>query len=196
MVLRSHHSIDVSAHASGLQEEVKQRKLAVKVCAESLVSLERPIHVLGPLVTDIALAADHITSAIGVAMAGGHGKAMLCHVTPKEHLGLPNAEDVREGQIAYKIAAHAAEIARHRTGVRDRDAELSRARYGFDWNRPFDLSLDPERAREYHHKTLPADIYKQAEFWSMCGPKHRPMQTTITDEDLTELGKVLLLQKP
>ena len=152
---------------------------------------EAPFYVLGPLVTDIAPGYDHITSAIGAAIAGWHGTAMLCYVTPKEHLGLPNAEDVREGLIAYKIAAHAADIARHRPGARDRDDELSRARYAFDWNRQFELSLDPERAKEYHDETLPADIYKQAEFCSMCGPKHCPMQTKITDEDLEGLQKVL-----
>jgi phosphomethylpyrimidine synthase len=120
-------------------------------------------------------------------MAGWYGTAMLCYVTPKEHLGLPNPEDVRNGLIAYKIAAHAADIARHRPGARDRDDELSRARYSFDWNKQFALSLDPERAREYHDETLPADIYKQAKFCSMCGPKHCPMQTKITDEDLQNL---------
>ena len=152
---------------------------------------EAPFYVLGPLVTDIAPGYDHITSAIGAAMAGWHGTAMLCYVTPKEHLGLPNAEDVREGLIAYKIAAHAADIARHRPGARDRDDELSRARYNFDWNKQFELSLDPERAKEYHDETLPADIYKQAEFCSMCGPKHCPMQTKITDADLEGLEDVL-----
>ncbi len=152
---------------------------------------EAPFYVLGPLVTDIAPGYDHITSAIGAAMAGWHGTAMLCYVTPKEHLGLPNAEDVREGLIAYKIAAHAADIARHRPGARDRDDELSRARYNFDWNKQFELSLDPERAKEYHDETLPADIYKQAEFCSMCGPKHCPMQTKITDKDLDLLEKSL-----
>ncbi|WP_320676020.1 phosphomethylpyrimidine synthase ThiC [Prochlorococcus sp. MIT 1300] len=152
---------------------------------------EAPFYVLGPLVTDIAPGYDHITSAIGAAMAGWYGTAMLCYVTPKEHLGLPNPEDVREGLIAYKIAAHAADIARHRPGARLRDDELSRARYSFDWNKQFDLSLDPERAREYHDETLPADIYKQAEFCSMCGPKHCPMQTKITDEDIAELEKAL-----
>ncbi|QNJ27913.1 phosphomethylpyrimidine synthase ThiC [Synechococcus sp. A15-24] len=152
---------------------------------------EAPFYVLGPLVTDIAPGYDHITSAIGAAMAGWHGTAMLCYVTPKEHLGLPNAEDVREGLIAYKIAAHAADIARHRPGARDRDDELSRARYNFDWNKQFELSLDPERAKEYHDETLPADIYKQAEFCSMCGPKHCPMQTKITEEDIEGLEKVL-----
>lgn len=152
---------------------------------------EAPFYVLGPLVTDIAPGYDHITSAIGAALAGWHGTAMLCYVTPKEHLGLPNAEDVREGLIAYKIAAHTADIARHRPGARDRDDELSRARYAFDWNRQFELSLDPERARSYHDETLPADIYKQAEFCSMCGPKHCPMQTKITDEDVAALEQVL-----
>jgi phosphomethylpyrimidine synthase len=116
---------------------------------------------------------------------------MLCYVTPKEHLGLPNAEDVRNGLIAYKIAAHAADIARHRPGARDRDDELSKARYNFDWNRQFELALDPDRAREYHDETLPADIYKTAEFCSMCGPKFCPMQTKVDADALTELEKFL-----
>ena len=152
---------------------------------------EAPFYVLGPLVTDIAPGYDHITSAIGAAMAGWYGTAMLCYVTPKEHLGLPNAEDVRNGLIAYKIAAHAADIARHRPGARDRDDELSRARYNFDWNRQFELSLDPERAKEYHDETLPEDVYKTAEFCSMCGPKFCPMQTKIEDGELEELLKFL-----
>lgn len=152
---------------------------------------EAPFYVLGPLVTDIAPGYDHITSAIGAAMAGWYGTAMLCYVTPKEHLGLPNAEDVRNGLIAYKIAAHAADIARHRPGARDRDDELSRARYNFDWNRQFELSLDPERAKEYHDETLPEDIYKTAEFCSMCGPKFCPMQTKIEDAELAELQAFL-----
>ncbi len=155
---------------------------------------EAPFYVLGPLVTDIAPGYDHITSAIGAAMAGWYGTAMLCYVTPKEHLGLPNPDDVREGLIAYKIAAHAADIARHRAGARDRDDQLSKARYEFDWNKQFELSLDPERAKEYHDETLPADIYKQAEFCSMCGPKHCPMQTKITDKDIEKLEDVLSLQ--
>ncbi len=152
---------------------------------------EAPFYVLGPLVTDIAPGYDHITSAIGAAMAGWYGTAMLCYVTPKEHLGLPNAEDVRNGLIAYKIAAHAADIARGRPGARDRDDELSRARYNFDWNRQFELALDPERAREYHDETLPADIYKTAEFCSMCGPKFCPMQTKVDADALSELEKFL-----
>ena len=152
---------------------------------------EAPFYVLGPLVTDISPGYDHISSAIGAAMAGWYGTAMLCYVTPKEHLGLPNPEDVREGLIAYKIAAHAADIARHRSGVRDRDDELSKARYEFDWNRQFELSLDPERARQFHDETLPEEIFKKAEFCSMCGPKHCPMNNKITDQDLDELDKVI-----
>ncbi|MDX2272143.1 MAG: phosphomethylpyrimidine synthase [Cyanobacteriota bacterium] len=155
---------------------------------------EAPFYVLGPLVTDIAPGYDHITSAIGAALAGWYGTAMLCYVTPKEHLGLPDAEDVRNGLIAYKIAAHAADIARHRPGSRDRDDQLSQARYQFDWNRQFELSLDPERARAYHDETLPADIYKTAEFCSMCGPKFCPMQTKVDAEALTELEGFLARQ--
>src|SRR3989338_4811582 len=132
---------------------------------------EAPFYVLGPLVTDIAPGYDHITSAIGAALAGWSGAAMLCYVTPKEHLGLPNPEDVRAGIIAYKIAAHAADIARHRPGVTQRDDELSKARYAFDWKKQFELSLDPDRAHEYHDETLPNEYFKSAEFCSMCGPK-------------------------
>ncbi|MDY0195429.1 MAG: phosphomethylpyrimidine synthase ThiC [Sulfurovaceae bacterium] len=132
---------------------------------------EAPFYILGPLVTDIAAGYDHISSAIGAAVGGWHGAAMLCYVTPKEHLGLPNAHDVREGIIAYKIAAHAADIARGRKGARDVDDEMSDARYRFDWNRQFELALDPDRAKEYHDETLPQDVFKDAEFCSMCGPK-------------------------
>jgi len=132
---------------------------------------EAPFYILGPLVTDIAAGYDHISSAIGAAVGGWHGASMLCYVTPKEHLGLPNAEDVRNGIIAYKIAAHAADIARGRKGARDIDDEMSDARYAFDWPKQFELSLDPERAREYHDETLPQDVFKEAEFCSMCGPK-------------------------
>src|SRR6202043_4144420 len=116
---------------------------------------EAPFYTLGPLVTDIAPGYDHITSAIGAAMIGMYGAAMLCYVTPKEHLGLPNAEDVKQGVIAYKIAAHAADVARHRPGARDRDDALSHARYKFDWEKQFALSLDPETARSMHDETLP-----------------------------------------
>jgi phosphomethylpyrimidine synthase len=132
---------------------------------------EAPFYVLGPLVTDVAPGYDHITSAIGAAVAGFHGAAMLCYVTPKEHLGLPNVEDVKQGVIAYRIAAHAADVARKRQGARDWDDALSRARFAFDWNEQFRLALDPETARAYHDETLPAEGYKTAAFCSMCGPK-------------------------
>ncbi len=130
-----------------------------------------PFYTLGPLVTDIAPGYDHITSAIGAAMIGWHGASMLCYVTPKEHLGLPNEKDVKDGIIAYKIAAHAADVARHRPGARDRDDALSYARYTFDWEKQFELSLDPQTARSMHDETLADDYYKEAKFCSMCGPK-------------------------
>jgi phosphomethylpyrimidine synthase len=144
---------------------------------------EAPFYTLGPLVTDISPGYDHISSAIGAAMIGWYGSDMLCYVTPKEHLGLPNANDVREGVIAYKIAAHAADVARGRKGARDRDDALSRARYTFDWNEQFRLSLDPERAREYHDETLPAEYFKSAEFCGMCGPKFCSMHHSKTIEE-------------
>jgi phosphomethylpyrimidine synthase len=144
---------------------------------------EAPFYTLGPLVTDIAPGYDHISSAIGAAMIGWHGADMLCYVTPKEHLGLPNAEDVRQGVVAYKIAAHAADVARGRRGARDRDDALSRARYAFDWNEQFRLALDPERAREYHDETLPAEYFKSAEFCAMCGPKFCSMHHSRAIEE-------------
>ena len=152
-----------------------------------------PFYVLGPLVIDISPGYDHISSAIGAAIAGQHGASMLCYVTPKEHLGLPDAKDVREGVIAYKIAAHAADVARHRPGARDRDDALSKARYEFDWNRQFELSLDPERAREMHDETLPQETFKSAKFCSMCGPKFCSMRINedmrkMAPEELTELA--------
>jgi phosphomethylpyrimidine synthase len=145
-----------------------------------------PFYVLGPLVTDFAPGYDHITSCIGAALAGWAGAAMLCYVTPKEHLGLPNREDVKQGLIAYKIAAHSADIARKRKGARDRDDALSKARFEFDWNRQFELSLDPDTARAYHDETLPAETFKSAHFCSMCGPKYCSMKIT---EEIRELAK-------
>ena len=139
---------------------------------------EAPFYVLGPLVTDIAPGYDHITSAIGAALAAEAGAAMLCYVTPKEHLGLPNKDDVRQGVIAYKIAAHAGDIARGRKNVRNRDDELSKARFAFDWNRQFELSLDPATARAMHDETLPQEVFKSAKFCSMCGPKFCSMAVT------------------
>ncbi|MDD5405825.1 MAG: phosphomethylpyrimidine synthase ThiC [Sulfurovaceae bacterium] len=151
---------------------------------------EAPFYILGPLVTDIAAGYDHISSAIGAAIGGWHGAAMLCYVTPKEHLGLPNANDVREGIIAYKIAAHAADIARGRKGARDVDDEMSDARYRFDWNRQFELALDPDRAKEFHDETLPQDVFKDAEFCSMCGPKFCSYK--ITQNIIAEHGDAMV----
>jgi len=138
---------------------------------EQIYCHEAPFYVLGPLVLDIGAGYDHIGSAIGAAMAAWYGVSMLCYVTPKEHLGLPNEEDVRVGMMAYKIAAHAADIARKIPGVRKVDDEMSDARYKFDWKKQFELALDPERAKEYHDETLPQEVFKEAEFCSMCGPK-------------------------
>jgi phosphomethylpyrimidine synthase len=158
-----------------------------------------PFYTLGPLVTDIAPGYDHITSAIGAAMIGWHGASMLCYVTPKEHLGLPDEKDVKDGMIAYKIAAHAADIARHRPGAQDRDDAISYARYTFDWEKQFALSIDPETARSMHDETLPDEYYKEAAFCSMCGPKFCSMNWSskvdefnkevhgIEKKDLTDL---------
>jgi phosphomethylpyrimidine synthase len=162
---------------------IPMHQIEMNVRKEQEICHEAPFYTLGPLVTDIAPGYDHITSAIGAAMIGWYGASMLCYVTPKEHLGLPNANDVREGVIAYKIAAHAADIARGRKGARDRDDALSRARFAFDWNEQFRLALDPARAREYHDETLPAEYFKSAEFCSMCGPKFCSMHITRTIQD-------------
>src|SRR6185437_7301748 len=153
---------------------------------------EAPFYVLGPLVTDIAPGYDHITSAIGAALAGWSGAAMLCYVTPKEHLGLPETDDVKQGVIAYKIAAHAADLARHRPGARDRDDALSRARFAFDWNEQFRLALDPETARRMHDETLPQDTFKSAHFCSMCGPKFCSMKITEDIRRMSDGGVVEL----
>jgi phosphomethylpyrimidine synthase len=139
---------------------------------------EAPFYTLGPLVTDIAPAYDHITSAIGAAQIGWYGTAMLCYVTPKEHLGLPDKNDVREGIIAYRIAAHAADLAKGHPAAQVRDNALSKARFEFRWDDQFNLSLDPERAREYHDETLPKEAHKVAHFCSMCGPKFCSMKIT------------------
>jgi phosphomethylpyrimidine synthase len=139
---------------------------------------EAPFYTLGPLTTDIAPGYDHITSAIGAAMIGWYGTAMLCYVTPKEHLGLPNRQDVKDGVIAYKIAAHAADLAKGHPGAQERDDELSRARFDFRWEDQFNLSLDPDTAARYHDETLPAAPAKRAHFCSMCGPKFCSMKIT------------------
>ena len=152
-----------------------------------------PFYVLGPLVTDIAPGYDHITSAIGAALAGWSGAAMLCYVTPKEHLGLPDKDDVRQGAIAYKIAAHAADLARHRKGSQTRDDALSKARFEFDWEEQFRLSLDPKTAQSYHDQTLPQDTFKSAHFCSMCGPKYCSMKITEDIRKMAEEEPLVLL---
>jgi phosphomethylpyrimidine synthase len=161
-------------------------QIEMNVKKEMEMCHEAPFYVLGPLVTDIAPGYDHITSAIGATMAGTAGAAMLCYVTPKEHLGLPNEDDVRQGLIAYKIAAHAADVARHRPGARDRDDALSRARYAFDWKEQFRLSLDPETAQAMHDETLPDEYFKSAEFCSMCGPKFCSMHINRAVEEFNK----------
>lgn len=147
---------------------------------------EAPFYTLGPLVTDIAPAYDHITSAIGAANIGWYGTAMLCYVTPKEHLGLPNKQDVRDGIIAYKIAAHAADLAKGFPGAQVRDNALSKARFEFRWEDQFNLSLDPDRAREFHDATLPKEAHKVAHFCSMCGPNFCSMKITQDVRDYAE----------
>lgn len=149
---------------------------------------EAPFYTLGPLTTDIAPGYDHITSAVGAAMIGWYGCAMLCYVTPKEHLGLPNKKDVKDGVITYKLAAHAADLAKGHPGAQYRDNVLSKARFEFRWEDQFNLSLDPETAREFHDETLPADGAKVAHFCSMCGPKFCSMKITQEIRDTVEQG--------
>jgi phosphomethylpyrimidine synthase len=168
---------------------IPMQQIEMNVRKQKELCHEAPFYTLGPLVTDVAPGYDHITSAIGAAMIGWYGADMLCYVTPKEHLGLPNANDVREGVIAYKIAAHAADIARGRAGATDRDDALSRARYAFDWQEQFRLSLDPERAREYHDESLPAEYFKSAEFCAMCGPKFCSMHhSKVVDDAIRDMA--------
>jgi len=169
------HDVQVMIEGPG---HVPLDKIKEQVDKEIEWCHEAPFYTLGPLVIDIAPGYDHITSAIGAAMIGWHGASMLCYVTPKEHLGLPNPEDVKQGVIAYKIAAHAADVARHRPGARDRDDALSYARFLFDWNKQFELSLDPATAKAMHDENLPDDFYKEAKFCSMCGPKFCSMNIT------------------
>src|SRR6186713_1443257 len=167
------HNVQVMIEGPGhvpmhLIKENMDKQLAV--CGEA------PFYTLGPLTTDIAPGYDHITSAIGAAMIGWFGTAMLCYVTPKEHLGLPNRDDVKTGVITYKIAAHAADLAKGHPGARDRDDAVSRARFDFRWEDQFNLSLDPDTARAFHDQTLPKEAHKTAHFCSMCGPKFCSMR--------------------
>ncbi|MGZ9792227.1 phosphomethylpyrimidine synthase ThiC [Bacillus atrophaeus] len=167
------HDVQVMIEGPG---HVPMHKIKENVDKQMEICKEAPFYTLGPLTTDIAPGYDHITSAIGAAMIGWYGTAMLCYVTPKEHLGLPNRDDVREGVITYKIAAHAADLAKGHPGAQIRDDALSKARFEFRWRDQFNLSLDPERAIEYHDETLPAEGAKTAHFCSMCGPKFCSMR--------------------
>lgn len=163
-------------------------QIAMNVEREMRVCREAPFYVLGPIVTDVAPGYDHITSAIGATVAAYHGAAMLCYVTPKEHLGLPNVDDVRQGVIAYKIAAHAADVARGRPGARDRDDAISRARYQFQWEKQFELSVDPELARIMHDETLPEREFKNVDYCSMCGPRFCSMKRNLAIQGTGEAG--------
>ncbi|MEK5264946.1 phosphomethylpyrimidine synthase ThiC [Bacillus sp. FSL R7-0166] len=167
------HDVQVMIEGPG---HVPMDKIKENVDKQMEICKEAPFYTLGPLTTDIAPGYDHITSAIGAAMIGWYGTAMLCYVTPKEHLGLPNKEDVREGVIAYKIAAHAADVAKGHPAAQKRDDALSKARFEFRWRDQFHLSLDPERALAFHDETLPAEGAKTAHFCSMCGPKFCSMK--------------------
>ena len=157
---------------------IPMHKIKINVDKQLKECGEAPFYTLGPLTTDIAPGYDHITSAIGAAMIGWFGTAMLCYVTPKEHLGLPDRDDVKQGVIAYKIAAHAADLAKGHPAARRRDDALSKARFEFRWDDQFHLSLDPETARAYHDETLPQEGAKVAHFCSMCGPKFCSMEIT------------------
>ncbi|MBP2115557.1 phosphomethylpyrimidine synthase ThiC [Paenibacillus silagei] len=172
-VLAWKHDVQVMVEGPG---HVPMHKIKENMDKQLEICHEAPFYTLGPLTTDIAPGYDHITSAIGAAIIGGLGTAMLCYVTPKEHLGLPDKNDVREGVITYKIAAHAADLAKGHPGAQDRDNALSKARFEFRWRDQFHLSLDPERAQAYHDETLPAEGAKQAHFCSMCGPKFCSMR--------------------
>ncbi len=169
------HGVQVMIEGPG---HVPMHKIAENVRLEEELCEEAPFYTLGPLATDIAPAYDHITSAIGAAMIAQAGTAMLCYVTPKEHLGLPNRDDVKVGVITYKIAAHSADLAKGHPGAQARDDALSKARFEFRWTDQFNLALDPDTAREYHDETMPAEPAKTAHFCSMCGPKFCSMKIT------------------
>jgi phosphomethylpyrimidine synthase len=177
------HDVQVMIEGPG---HVPMHMIKENVDRQMEICHEAPFYTLGPLTTDIAPGYDHITSAIGAAMIGWFGTSMLCYVTPKEHLGLPNKNDVREGVIAYKIAAHAADLAKGHPGAQERDNALSKARFEFRWRDQFNLSLDPERAMEYHDETLPAEGAKTAHFCSMCGPKFCSMRITQDIRDYAQ----------
>ncbi|WP_246945104.1 phosphomethylpyrimidine synthase ThiC [Bacillus pinisoli] len=177
------HDVQVMIEGPG---HVPMHKIKENMDKQLEICKEAPFYTLGPLTTDIAPGYDHITSAIGAAMIAWHGTAMLCYVTPKEHLGLPNKEDVRVGVITYKIAAHAADLAKGHPGAQIRDDALSKARFEFRWRDQFNLALDPERALDYHDETLPAEGAKTAHFCSMCGPKFCSMRIS---QDIRDYAK-------
>ncbi len=177
------HDVQVMIEGPG---HVPMHKIKENVDRQAEICQEAPFYTLGPLTTDIAPGYDHITSAIGAAMIGWYGTAMLCYVTPKEHLGLPNKQDVKDGVIAYKIAAHAADLAKGHPGAQGRDDAISKARFEFRWRDQFNLSLDPETAVAYHDETLPAEPAKSAHFCSMCGPKFCSMRIT---QDVREYAR-------
>ncbi|MFI6431534.1 phosphomethylpyrimidine synthase ThiC [Rhodococcus oryzae] len=177
------HGVQVMIEGPG---HVPMHKIVENVRLEEELCEEAPFYTLGPLATDIAPAYDHITSAIGAAMIAQAGTAMLCYVTPKEHLGLPNRDDVKVGVITYKIAAHAADLAKQHPRAQERDDALSRARFEFRWRDQFALSLDPDTAREYHDETLPAEPAKTAHFCSMCGPKFCSMRISADVREYAE----------
>ena len=179
------HDVQVMIEGPG---HVPMHKIKENVDRQMEVCQEAPFYTLGPLVTDIAPAYDHITSAIGAAMIGMYGTAMLCYVTPKEHLGLPNRDDVKTGVITYKIAAHSADLAKGHPGAQEWDDALSKARFEFRWEDQFNLALDPDTARSYHDETLPAQGAKVAHFCSMCGPKFCAMKIT---QDVREYAQKL-----
>jgi phosphomethylpyrimidine synthase len=179
------HDVQVMIEGPGhvpMQKIKENMDLQLKHCHEA------PFYTLGPLVTDIAPGYDHITSAIGAAMIGWFGTAMLCYVTPKEHLGLPDRDDVKDGVVAYKIAAHAADLAKGHPTAKERDDALSRARFEFRWRDQFNLALDPETAEKFHDQTLPAEGAKLAHFCSMCGPKFCSMKISQEVRDYAEKG--------
>jgi phosphomethylpyrimidine synthase len=167
------HGVQVMIEGPG---HVPLQKIEENVALQQEVCHGAPFYTLGPLTVDVAPGYDHITSAIGAAVIGMHGTAMLCYVTPKEHLGLPDLDDVKQGMIAYKIAAHAADLAKGHPGAQAWDDALSKARFEFRWEDQFELALDPETARAYHDETLPAEPAKTAHFCSMCGPKFCSMR--------------------
>jgi phosphomethylpyrimidine synthase len=177
------HDVQVMIEGPG---HVPLHKVAENVVLQKEVCHEAPFYTLGPLTVDVAPAYDHITSAIGAAVIGMHGTAMLCYVTPKEHLGLPNRDDVKQGMIAYKIAAHAADLAKGHPGAQSWDDALSKARFEFRWEDQFNLAMDPETARAYHDETLPAEPAKTAHFCSMCGPKFCSMRISQDVRDYAE----------